>query len=135
MVDEDARERQMSPAELERLARARALGMEDSVRELEEDPPLCASCQAPAPSLISDEMVEWRRGRFTVPGTEIYVALTFCPTCSAPSPQARVIVAPVVGEALRAAGCTCTPDVVIDEGELVTGHDDLCTMLRRKQGV
>lgn len=129
------RELPRTPSEEARLARARALGMEDELRALEEDPPLCASCEAPAPSPISDEMDRWTRPSFTLPGAGVSVTLTLCPECGAPSAEPRVIVDPVAREALRAAGCTCDPLVTLDEGDLATGHDDGCTMLRREHGL
>jgi hypothetical protein len=135
MVGGDSREGPRTPAEERRLAEARALGMEESLRASEEDPPLCASCQAPAPSPISDESARWTRRQFTLPGAGVSLELTLCPECSAPSAGPRVIVDPIAREALRAAGCTCDPVVTIDAGDLATGHDDGCTMLRRKWGV
>jgi hypothetical protein len=134
MVHEDAHGGSRTATEEARLARARALGMEEELRALEADPPLCASCEAPALSPISDEFGRWTRREFTLPD-EVSVELTLCPACSAPSTKARVIVDPVAGEALRAAGCTCDPLVTIDGGELATGHHDGCTMLRRERGI
>ena len=135
MVREDSGGGSLTPTEEQRLTRARELGMEDELRALEEDPPLCASCAAPMPSLISDAGALWERRGFSLPGTGISVELTLCPTCSAPSREPREIVDPIAREALRAAGCTCEPLVTMDGADLATGHDDSCTMLRRQRGV
>jgi hypothetical protein len=106
----------------------------NELRSLEEKPPECACCGASAPSPACGEARGWTFPRFTVDMTSVTVSLLLCPACSK-SDAALPVRDPIIADALRAAGCTCEPIAVIDCGELATGHDDECTMLRRERGV